>query len=266
MIRIALLLLITGFMTVAQATPEDSRRPGGVAIIDVGSAAFAMPTVRFNNRPVLVMQDANRWKAVVGIPLDTTPGPVTVTANGVDVTVTVNEHGYAEQRITVTNQSYVTPDQEQLDRIGREREIIDGALNNFRDVPVPGIELAAPVDGPRSSSFGKRRFFNDQPRAPHKGMDISANQGVPIVAPRDGVVTATGDYFFNGNTVIIDHGQGYVTMYCHLSEVSAEEGQEVLAGETIGAVGATGRVTGPHLHFGTYLNGTAVDPAIVLSN
>jgi len=266
MIRKILLLFVALSITSAWAAPEDSRRPGGVAIIDVGSAALAMPAVRFNDRPVLVMQDADRWKAVVGIPLDTTPGPVTVTANGIKVPVTIKEHAYAEQRLTVKNQSHVTPDQAQLDRIGRERKIIDGALNNFREVPVTGIDLEAPVDGPRSSSFGKRRFFNDQPRAPHKGMDISANQGVPIKAPLDGVVAAAGDYFFNGNTVLIDHGQGYVTMYCHLSEISAEEGQEVTAGEVIGAVGATGRVTGPHLHFGTYLNGAAVDPAIVLPN
>lgn len=264
MIRTTLLLLITCVVSLAWAAPEDSRRPGGVAIIDVGSTELAMPEVSFSDRPVLVMQDAGRWKAVVGIPLDTAPGPVTITANGVEVPVTIKEHAYAEQRLTVKNQSHVTPDQDQLDRIGRERKIIDGALNNFRDVPVTGIALAAPVDGPHSSSFGKRRFFNDQPRAPHKGMDIAAAQGVPIKAPRDGVITATGDYFFNGNTVIIDHGQGYVTMYCHLSEIAAEEGQSVVAGETIGAVGATGRVTGPHLHFGTYLNGTAVDPAIVL--
>jgi murein DD-endopeptidase MepM/ murein hydrolase activator NlpD len=266
MIRTALLLFVTCCVTAAWAAPEESRRPGGVAILDVGSAQLPIPEVRFDNRPVLVMRDAGRWKAVVGIPLDTEPGPVTMTANGVDVAITVNEHGYAEQRITVQNQSYVTPDQAQLDRIGRERKIIDGALGNFRDVPVTGITLATPVDGPRSSSFGKRRFFNDQPRAPHKGMDIAAAQGVAIKAPRDGVVTATGDYFFNGNTVIIDHGQGYVTMYCHLSEISAEEGEKVAAGETIGAVGATGRVTGPHLHFGTYLNGTAVDPAILLAD
>ena len=264
MIRTALLLFVVCCIVPAWAAPEDSRRPGGVAIIDVGSTELAMPEVSFSDRPVLVMEDANRWKAVVGIPLDTAPGPVTITANGIEVPVTIKEHAYAEQRLTVKNQSHVTPDQAQLDRIGRERKIIDGALNNFRDVPVTGIALAAPVGGPHSSSFGKRRFFNDQPRAPHKGMDIAAAQGVPIKAPRDGVITATGDYFFNGNTVIIDHGQGYVTMYCHLSEIAAEEGQSVVAGETIGAVGATGRVTGPHLHFGTYLNGTAVDPAIVL--
>ena len=151
------------------------------------------------------------------------------------------------------------------DRVGRERKIIDGALNNFREVPVEGISLAPPVDGPRSSSFGLRRFFNDQPRSPHKGMDIAASSGTPIRAPREGIVTATGDYFFNGNTVIVDHGQGYVTMYCHMSEIEVEEGQTVATGETLGAVGATGRVTGPHLHFGTYLNGTAVDPAVVLT-
>jgi len=262
MIRTALLVMFC--ITTAWAAPEDSRRPGGVAILDVGSAELERPEVRYGGRPVLVMQDTNRWKAVVGIPLDTDPGSTSIIVNGNRVTATILMHAYAEQRLTVTNQSHVTPDQEQLDRIGRERAIIDGALNNFRDVPVTGITLAAPVDGPHSSSFGKRRFFNDQPRSPHKGMDIAAAQGVPIKAPRDGVVAATGDYFFNGNTVLIDHGQGYVTMYCHLSEISAEEGQEVAAGETIGAVGATGRVTGPHLHFGTYLNGTAVDPAILI--
>jgi len=264
MIRTALLLLVTSCVSTAWAAPADSRRPGGVAIIDVGSAELAMPEVSFDGRSVLVMRDADRWRAVVGIPLDTEPGQTNVTANGIKVTVTIKEHGYAEQRLTVANQSYVTPDQAQLDRIGRERKIIDGALNNFRDAPLTGIALTAPVDGPRSSSFGKRRFFNDQPRSPHKGMDISAAQGVPIKAPRNGVVTATGDYFFNGNTVLLDHGQGYVTMYCHLSEIAVEEGEEALAGETIGLVGATGRVTGAHLHFGTYLNGTAVDPAILI--
>jgi len=95
-------------------------------------------------------------------------------------------------------------------------------------------------------------------------MDISAGSGAPIVAPRAGTIAATGDYFFNGNTVLVDHGQGFITMYCHMSEIAVEEGQQVATGDILGAVGATGRVTGPHLHFGTYLNGTAVDPAIFL--
>ena len=258
-------LLLAAFITsISWAAPEHSPRPGGIAIIDVGPADQLAPAATFNDKPVLVVRDGDRWNAVVGVPLDAAPGPLRIQLGEYPLTVTINEHGYAEQRLTVKNKSHVTPDQAQLDRIGRERKIIDGALNNFRDVAVDGIALDVPVDGPRSSSFGLRRFFNDQPRAPHKGMDIAASQGTPITAPRSGKVTATGDYFFNGNTVILDHGQGYVTMYCHLSEIAVEEEQDVGAGETLGAVGATGRVTGPHLHFGTYLNGTAVDPAILL--
>ncbi len=264
--RVAPILFVLLSAASALAAPEHAPRPGGVAIVDIGDAAGAMPEATWNARPVLVMQDGGRWKAVVGIPLDTQPGVVTVTVAGEEREVPVEPHSYAEQRLTVKNQSYVTPDQAQLDRIGRERKIIDASLNTFRDEPVDGIGLDAPVDGPRSSSFGLRRFFNDQPRAPHKGMDIAAGSGTPIKAPRTGIVTATGDYFFNGNTVILDHGQGYVTMYCHLSEIAVEEGQVLETGDVLGAVGATGRVTGPHLHFGTYLNGTAVDPAILLTD
>ena len=264
--RYALILPVLLCAALALAAPEHAPRPGGIAIVDIGDAAEAMPEASWNDRPVLVMQDDGRWKAVVGIPLDTEPGMLSVTVAGEERTVPVASHSYAEQRLTVKNQSHVTPDKAQLDRIGRERKIIDASLNAFRDEPVDGITLEAPVDGPRSSSFGLRRFFNDQPRSPHKGMDIAAGSGTPIKAPRAGVVSAPGDYFFNGNTVIHDHGQGYVTMYCHLSQIAVEEGQALAPGDILGAVGATGRVTGPHLHFGTYLNGTAVDPAILLSN
>jgi len=265
MTRTILLIAILLLPAIAFAAPEHSPRPGGIAMIDVGSMKFAKPDVTFDGEPVLVQEYALRWRAVLGIPLDTKPGEVTLLVNQVKVRVPIAEHAYAEQRLTVTNQSHVTPDQEQLDRIGKERTIIDGALNNFRDIQLERIALAAPVNGPHSSSFGKRRFFNDQPRAPHKGMDIAAASGTPIKAPLDGIVTATGDYFFNGNTVIVDHGQGYVTMYCHLSEIAVEDGQLLAQGDVLGAVGATGRVTGPHLHFGTYLNGTAVDPAILIT-
>ncbi|MBT8081671.1 MAG: peptidoglycan DD-metalloendopeptidase family protein [Gammaproteobacteria bacterium] len=263
MMRLALLLTLF-VAALAWAAPEHSPRPGGILVVDVAAADVVAPAVEFDGKPVLVMRDADRWKAIVGVPLGTEPGPVPLTVAGNKVTVTLIPHAYAEQRLTIANKSYVTPAQAQLDRITSERRIIDAALNNFRDVDVDDVSLIAPVEGRRSSSFGLRRFYNDQPRAPHKGMDIAAGEGTPIEAPLDGVVAATGDYFFNGNTVIVDHGQGYVTMYCHLSEIAVEEGQPVETGETLGAVGATGRVTGPHLHFGTYLNGTAVDPAILI--
>ena len=261
-----LLLAACAFTSLAFAAPEHSPRPGGIAVVDLGPAATAAPAVRYADKPVLVMRDGESWRAVLGIPLDTEPGDVSIEIDGTETSLGVSSHAYAEQRLTVKNQSYVTPDQEQLDRIGRERRVLDAALNNFRDVPVTNMELVAPVDGRRSSSFGLRRFFNDQPRSPHKGMDIAAGTGTPIAAPLDGTVTVTGDFFFNGNTVIIDHGQGFVTMYCHLSEIEVENGDAVSTGETIGLVGATGRVTGPHLHFGTYLNGTAVDPAILIAD
>lgn len=238
--------------------------PGGIAIVDVGSADQPPPVVSFKDKPLLMMLRDGRWYAVAGIPLDTASDAMSIRVGNEDRAIGLVPRAYREQRLTVENQSYVTPGQQQLDRIGRERKIIDAALNRFRVSTATGIELAAPVDGPQSSSFGLRRFFNEQPRSPHKGMDIAAAEGEPIRAPRRGVITATGDYFFNGNTVIIDHGQGFVTMYCHLSNVAVEEGQAVATGELVGAVGATGRVTGPHLHFGTYLNGTAVDPAILL--
>lgn len=257
---VTLLVLLT-----AQALATDeSLRPGGVAIVIVGATEDAAPEVRLHDKPVLVMPRDGHWVAVVGIPLATEPGPLTISVGSDEAAFEVASHQYREQRLTIQNKSQVNPDQAQLDRIWSERKIIDAALNNYRDIPVGAVELATPVDGPRSSSFGLRRFFNDQPRSPHSGMDIAAATGVPILAPKSGVVTATGDYFFNGNTVIVDHGQGFVTMYCHMSEIAVAEGQSVASGEILGAVGATGRVTGPHLHFGTYLNGTAVDPAIFL--
>jgi murein DD-endopeptidase MepM/ murein hydrolase activator NlpD len=249
----------------AFAGPESSARPGGIVFVDVGPVSAAAPVVEYQGKRVLILKGDTQWTAAVGVPLDADIGELSVTASdGRRFTVQIEEHSYREQRLTVKNQSYVTPDQAQLDRVAKERVIIDNSLNNWREQELQSISLRTPVAGRQSSSFGLRRFFNEQPRAPHKGMDIAANAGTPIIAPRAGVVTATGNFFFNGNTVLLDHGQGFVTMYCHMSEIGVEYGQSVTAGERLGAVGATGRVTGAHLHFGTYLNGTAVDPALLL--
>ncbi len=264
MISARILLMLTVVLSPAWAdeAPPDAR-PGGIAAIEVGSATDPRPDVRFGDDRVLVYRDGEHWMAAVGLPLDSEVGNSELVVDGAPISFQVNEHAYREQRLTVSS-SYVDLSDEALERIGRERVVLDNALGNWREQDLDSISLAAPVDGRRSSSFGLRRFFNDQPRSPHKGMDIAAVEGTPILAPRDGIVTTTGDFYFNGNTVIVDHGQGLVTMYCHLSEIGVEFGQRVTTGETLGAVGATGRVTGPHLHFGVYLNGTPVDPAIVL--
>ncbi|MCZ6770677.1 MAG: M23 family metallopeptidase [Proteobacteria bacterium] len=257
--------------SLAFAIVEQTPRPGGIAVVRVAEAnSDPAPVVMFNDKRVLVLRFENMWAAMIGIPLNQAIGMAEATVRFSDgrhwtIGFEVKPYAYREQHLTVSK-GYVDLTGEQLNRVGKERKIIDAALTNWRDFALTELSLIEPVAGERSSSFGLKRFFNDQPRSPHKGMDVAAALGTPVVAPGDGTVTATGNYFFNGNTVIIDHGQGFVTMYCHLDQIGVEEGQQLTTGMPIGKVGATGRVTGPHLHFGTYLNGTAVDPALLLDH
>lgn len=252
------------------AVPRHAPYPGGIAVVPVGPAGAEAiaPVVMFGERRALVLQHGEVWLAVVGIPLEyeSNAARLTVTSPGAGATQVpfeVTPRTYPEQRLTVANQSYVEPDPLQVERITRERKLLDTALGAWRDASLSDVELLVPVPGRQSPSFGFRRFFNDQPRAPHKGMDIAAVLGTPILAASDGVVSTASEFFFNGNTVVIDHGQGLKTMYCHLDVIDVRQGDDVARGAAIGKVGATGRVTGAHLHFGVYLNGTAVDPALL---
>jgi murein DD-endopeptidase MepM/ murein hydrolase activator NlpD len=254
------------------ALPPERRVPGGLALLEVpdpGPGAPA-PVVRFGAHRAPVLRTPRGLIAVVGIPLDTKPGTVEATVQAADGDATrplpfvVAEHGYEEQRLQVPNQRHVDPDPEDLKRIAAERERSDAALGAFSEEFGPALALRAPVAGRRSSSFGLRRFFNGQPRSPHSGMDIAAPSGTPILSPAPGRVLDTGDFFFNGNTVFVDHGHGVVTMYCHLSRIDVAAGDRLATGERLGLVGATGRVTGPHLHFGVAINRAMVDPALLL--
>lgn len=250
------------------ALPQQSVVPGGVAIVEVGSAQQPAPTVTYDGHRVLTVQQNGNWVAVLGIALATKPGNVLLQVQplgGARETrsIAVTDKKYVEQKLKVA-QNQVDLAKDDLDRVAVEQKRIRGSLNSFSETKPATFALLQPVTGPRSSSYGLRRVFNGQPRAPHSGMDIAAPTGAPIIAPADGTVLDAGNFFFNGGTVFLDHGGGFVTMYCHLSSWDVKPGEVVKAGQVIAKVGATGRVTGPHLHFGVTLNGALVDPALFL--
>jgi len=252
----------------ADLWPRSTQVPGGVARLSLGPAAQRPQAFAEGNVPLLVLGDAIDWTALVGIPLSAVPGERSIELRGASMRrldYRVSPKKYSEQHLKVSPRTVDLSPADQA-RYERERDHLAGVMATFSEAAVlpPSLQMQVPVPGRRSSSFGLRRIFNGQPRNPHSGMDIAAGTGTPVLAPLPGRVIDTGDYFFNGNTVWLDHGGGLLSMYCHLSAIDARPGDSLRAGERLGAVGATGRVTGPHLHWSVMLNRAMVDPALFI--
>ena len=267
MLLAALVLVISPLP--AMALPRHDPVPGGVAVLALPAGFDAAGQASFAGKPVLTVPVDGAWKALVGIPLGQTPGPSALRLRHADghvqnIGFTVAARDYPVQRITITDQDKVTPSAASLKRIEREQVEILAAFRH-RSNQAPALGFAMPAQGPLSSNFGLRRVINGQPRSPHSGIDIAAPAGAPVTAPAPGRVLRVGDYFFTGNTVFVDHGQGLVTLYCHLSAVQVRAGQQLATGEAIGKVGSTGRATGPHLHWALSLNDARVDPRLFLA-
>lgn len=261
------ILAVVSLLASSLALPETAPYPGGIARVPL--PVEAQPKARYEGDRVMVVEKSDQWYALVGIPIDTEPGTewVHVTGpNGAEFTVSFNviPHDYPAQYIHLDNERMVNPYAGDLKQIRRESKVIHAALTTFTPNPTPDMSFVLPVNGPQTSAFGVRRFFNGQPRDPHSGLDLAADMGDPIRAPAPGVVIETGNFFFDGNTVFINHGQGLITYYCHMSRIKVEPGDKVETGDIIGLVGATGRVTGPHLHWSVSLNDVRVNPHLFL--
>lgn len=180
-------------------------------------------------------------------------------------TLEIEQRNYSEEAISGLASNKVEPSKKELQRIRTEQAYFDRA----RQIDDPREDFLKPfiwpVEGRISGVFGSRRILNGIPKRPHYGLDIAAPRGTEIVAPADGVVSLNqADLFYTGVTVMLDHGHGLSTLYIHMSKSSVQLGQRVRQGDVIGAVGKTGRATGPHLHWGMSLFGTRLDPQLML--
>ena len=272
-IRLTTLVLATFFYTsglLADTLPRHQAIPGGVAIISLGSLDTPRPSVTYLKKKVMVRPNGGQWQAVIGIPLSAKSGIHKLRIEQGQAEsfkeFRVVDKDYKTTHITINNKRMVSPTKADIERHYREKKQIIAAIHSWSERDNIGTSFLKPVEGRYSSPFGLKRIYNNQKRIRrHTGLDIAAPVGTPIIAPAGGTVVRTGNYFFTGNTVFIDHGQGLVTMYCHLNKIAVKDGQMIRQGESLGEVGMTGRVSGPHLHWAVFLNQYKVDPKLFLA-
>ncbi|MEB8433899.1 peptidoglycan DD-metalloendopeptidase family protein [Cocleimonas sp. KMM 6892] len=263
------LFLLSLLSSAAYAFPNNSLRPGGVAVLSVAPSHNAKPYVSYNNKPIALVKGQQNWLAIVGISLDAKTGQhkIDIKDSSGKTSIqkfTVKPHKYKTQYLTIKNKNKVNPNNKSMKRIEREFVMKKKLKSTFSNSS-PKLNFIRPVAGRDSGRYGLRRILNKQKRNPHSGMDIAAPQGRSVKATESGTVLWVGNLFFSGNVIYIDHGNGVLSLYAHLSKMNVRKGQQVKRGEIIGKVGKTGRVTGAHLHWTVFLNGNAVDPALFIA-
>ena len=273
MIKKTLLLSLFTFLSVntfASTFPTINAVPGGIAAIDLPTSFTTTSKIYYKKKRVLVKKGINNWQALVGIPLRAKVGPhkvsiIDIKGNKTYQQFIVTKKDYETRHITIKNKRMVSPTKKDIERHYKEKPLMVAALKQWTENDSVQTDFVLPVKGRFSSIFGLKRIYNKQKRIRrHTGLDIAAPQGTAITSPAIGTVIRTGSYFFTGNTVFIDHGQGLITMYCHLNKTHVKAGQKLKQGEDIGTVGMTGRVSGPHLHWVVNLNNTKVDPKLFI--
>jgi murein DD-endopeptidase MepM/ murein hydrolase activator NlpD len=260
--------------TIQLVTNARSIRQGEVVVF-TATTSQPVDTLRaraFDRDLATFRLDATRWQALLGIDIDTRPGvykvsfeamsaghPITEAA---ELNVTRGEFG---RRVLTVDGSFVNPPAPAITRIMRETAELEQLWTQSEPRRLWDNGFVRPVLGRANGAFGSRSIFNGEARQPHGGADFLSPAGTPIHAPNSGRVVLARDLYFTGNTVVIDHGLGVFSLLAHLSVVDVHEGESVSRGDTIGLVGATGRVTGPHLHWAVRMNGARVDPLAILA-
>lgn len=274
--RVPPALLLAGSLA-AQTVPSAPRvllearavQPGELAVVTMTTAAplAAVRARAFGHDLAPFAVDARTWRVMVGIDLDVKPGVYTVTIDGEAAGAPV----HATQRLTVrakqfptrhltVDEAFVNPPSDVQPRIAAEAKELDAFYAAAAGPRLWRGAFIPPVPQPANSAFGTRSVFNNQPRSPHAGADFPAPAGTPILCPNGGRVLLAKDLYYTGNTVVVDHGSGLISLFAHMSRLDVTAGEAVAAGQTLGLVGATGRVTGPHLHWALHVNGARVDP------
>lgn len=253
--------------------PESSNVPGGVVSVHLDLSVKdnpVAPNVYFQNKQVLIFDKDGEYYALVGLPLSLKSDNYYLEysdAHGrkYQKKFHVKNKYYDISRINIQNKNMVNPDEATQKIIAEDSLKIAKATQIFTTNSFKDLMFANPVEGIPTTSFGSRRIINNQAKNPHSGMDIAAETGTLVRAGMSGKVVLADPFYYSGNMVAIDHGQGLISMYAHLSKISVKIGDDVQTNDVVGEVGSTGRATGPHLHWTVKLNNAAVDPALFLA-